>query len=157
MRAAALALTLVCSGCSAIYMPPETLGSEAPPPELGRPGYVRTLAGAGGWFGALLGGVVGIVLLPITYPVTLLAEEPLGYSEQEFLWMPVTFMASTGHFVLGAPVDGLDFVFRRAWFVEAPEADYEYTPMQQSTGLEKERPAPETEAPAAEAPGEAEK
>lgn len=141
MRVAALALTVLCTGCSALYYPPETLGYEAPPPELGRPGWVRFFAGTGAWVGAIGGGIISIAALPVTYPITWLADEPLGYSKQEFLWMPVTLCASTGHVGLGAPVDTLDFVLRRAWFEDPPAKDYEYTPMKPSMGPGADAPA----------------
>ena len=44
----------------------------------------------------------------------------------------ITLLAATGHFLLGAPVDGLDYVFRRAWVGEDPPANtYELIPMEQ--------------------------
>ena len=100
--------------------------------------------------GAIGGAVLALGTLPITYPITLLADEPLGYSKQEFLFAPVTAAASAGHFVLGAPADVVDFVFRRAWVSAAPEPGYEYTPMRPPVG-----PGRAEEMPAATEPGSA--
>ena len=94
-------LLSACTVPQAVY----DVSQEAPPPELGRPGWVRTTAGVGAWVGALGGALVSIVTLPITYPITLIADEPLGYAHDEFLFFPVTIGASTGHFLLGAPTD----------------------------------------------------
>jgi hypothetical protein len=143
-------LAFLCSACTvhrAVDRAVTDLGSEAPPPELGRPGWVRGTAGIGAWVGAIGGAVLALGTLPITYPITLLADEPLGYSKQEFLFAPVTAAASAGHFVLGAPADVVDFVFRRAWVNAAPEPGYEYTPMRPPVGpgrAEETPPATET-------------
>jgi hypothetical protein len=122
------ALTFLCSACTVPYAT-DTLSSEGPPPELGRPGWVRAFAGVGGWIGAVGGAVVSVATLPVTFPITLLADEPLGYSKTEFMFAPVTMVASGGHFLFGAPADLVDYTFRRAWVEGVPEPDYSYTPM----------------------------
>jgi hypothetical protein len=48
--------------------------------------------------------------------------------------------AATGHYALGAPLDALDFLFRRAWLEEDKTPGYEFTPM----------PAPKLRDPATE-------
>ena len=162
MRAWTLgSVALLLSSCTLPYAA-ETLSQEAPPPELGRPWWVRGPAGFGAWVGGAVGAVAAVVALPVTYPLSLVAAEPLGYSEQEFLFGPVTMGASAGHFALGAPVDLVDFTFRRAWADQPPPYDYEFTPMKSPVGpgpgeeAEEELPAAETE-PAESPPTESEK
>ena len=122
-----LAIASLMGSCSFSQAVGE-LDRESPPPELGRPVYVRYTARTGAWLGGLVGAVGSLITLPVTYPISLAADEPLGYSRDEFLFWAVSVGASAGHFLLGAPVDTLDFVVRRAW-VTAPEpTNYEFTP-----------------------------
>jgi len=93
----------------------EALDAESPPPELGRPSWVRSPARAGSWIGGAIGGLASIVALPVTWPLSQLAEEPLGSDRQEFVWGLTSVGASVGHTIVGAPLDGLDWIFRRAW------------------------------------------
>lgn len=122
------AMTLVACGAT------ESVSQldRCPPPEFGRPVWVRACAGTGGVIGGIVGGVVSIALLPVSYPLTLAAKDGLGDSSRnELLLWPVSAFSATGHFVLGAPVDGLDYVFRRAWVGEDPPANtYELIPME---------------------------
>jgi hypothetical protein len=124
---------------------------DEPPPEFGRPAWVRTSAGVGAWIGGVAGGVVSIVALPITWPISLLAGDNLGgeVSKQEFLLLPMTSGAAIGHFLLGAPTDAVDFVFRRAW-VGSPQPGntYDLIPMEppSSYGMSTDAPLP-TEGP----------
>lgn len=134
MRALTLgAMAFLCSACT-LPSAVETLRDEAPPPELGRPVWVRAPAGFGAWVGGATGAIVSLATLPLTYPLSLLAAEPLGYSQQEFLFAPVTSFASGGQFLLGAPLDMIDFVFRRAWVDTPTPYDYEFTPMKPPVG-----------------------
>ena len=126
MRSLACVLS-VLAACSAPQVVSD-LG-EAPPPELGRPGWVRTSARVGAWLGAVPGAALSVALLPVTYPITLLADEPLGYSRTEFLFAPVTAGASIGHFMLGAPADALHYVGYRAWVTHPRPDGYDVTPM----------------------------
>ncbi|MHC4814335.1 MAG: hypothetical protein ACYTGW_21835 [Planctomycetota bacterium] len=130
-----LLLGLSVGGCTV-----SALDKHDPAPHLGRPGWVRVAAGFGGWIGGGVGALASVALLPVTYPVSLLAEEPLGCSQTEFRFMPVSMAAATGHYVLGAPLDALDFLFRRAWLEEDKTPGYEFTPM----------PAPKLRDPATE-------
>jgi hypothetical protein len=122
--------TLLCAGC-AIPDTIETLGDRSPPPEFGRPGWVRTSAGVGAWVGGILGGVVSIVTLPITWPLSQLAGDGLGeYAAQEFLLFPAMTGATIGHALFGTPPDVLDYVFRRAWTEPSPPlTGYEFVPL----------------------------
>ncbi len=133
-RRAVLACVLLLGACTL----PETVDNlerENPPPELGRPGFVRVAARTGAWAGGLVGGVVSVVLLPITYPVSLLAECPLGYSQAEFRWGAASMGASAGHWLLGAPFDVVHYVFWRAWVNPSCEpAGYDYVPMRPPVG-----------------------
>lgn len=142
--------------CSACTLPSalDTVRDEAPPPELGRPVWVRAPAGVGAWIGGAVGAVVSIGVLPLSYPISLVAAEPLGYSKQEFLFGPVTMGASSGHFLFGAPFDLVDFTFRRAWVETPTPYDYDFVPMQPPVGAgpSEARATEPAEAPAAEKP-----
>ena len=139
MRRCFPALFLAFAACTAPQVATD-LGQESPPPELGRPGWVRFSAATGAWVGAGVGAVASVVLLPITWPISLLADEPLGYSKQEFLFLPVSFASGFGHFFLGAPTDSLDFVFYRAWAGNEQLSDYELTPQAPPQGPYSEAP-----------------
>ena len=102
-----------------------------PPPEFGRPGWVRVCAGAGAWVGGIVGGVASVVLLPVTYPLSLLAEDGLGeHSSSEFLLFPALGGAAIGHCLLGTPPDVLDYLFRRVWVGSGDiTTSYDFVPM----------------------------
>lgn len=121
MRRVALCLCL-CLSPAACTLPRvvATLDEDSPSPDLGRPGWVREPATFGAWVGGIAGSVASIITLPITWPISQLADEPLGWGREEFLWAPVSLGASAGHYLVGAPLDSLDFVLRRAW-VPAPQ------------------------------------
>ncbi len=122
-----LSLAALMGGCSFSRVVGD-LDRESPPQDLGRPAYVRYTARTGAWLGGLGGGLMSLVTLPVTYPITLLAEEPLGYAQDEFLFWGVSAGAATGHFVFGAPVDVLDYVFWRGWTDQPSDYDFEFTP-----------------------------
>ena len=117
MRRAPTLAGLLLAGLASCSFPAVTanLREESPPPELGRPEWVTAPANVGSIVGGAVGGIASIVLLPITWPISLLAEEPLGQDRDEFLFLPVSLGAGAGHFLLGAPFDTLDWSFRRAW------------------------------------------
>ncbi|GDY01303.1 hypothetical protein LBMAG49_06320 [Planctomycetota bacterium] len=122
-------LSLASCGLTSVV---DRLQEHSPPPEFGRPSWVRGIAGAGGWFGGIVGAVVSIVVIPISYPISLAAGDGLGgeMSHQEFLLLPMTFGAVAGHCLFGAPPDLLDFTFRRAWVhVDDPSNTFELQPM----------------------------
>ena len=142
-----LLLSVGTSGCAV----GETVGAlqeYGPSPDLGRPTYVRNAAGVGGWLFGGIGAVVSIAFLPVTYPLSLIAEKPLGMAQDEFRLMPIPIAASAGHFAFGAPVDMIDFLFRRAWIEEEPHSDYEFKPMPEpklaDVPPEPGKPEPET-------------
>ncbi len=125
-----LLLGLSTGGCTANKTSTlAALDEYDPAPDLGRPGWIRATAGFAAWVGGGIGVVASLALLPVTYPVSLLAEEPLGYAKSEFRFMPVGICASLMHYGLGAPLDMMDFVFRRAWVAEDKTPGYEFTPM----------------------------
>ena len=149
-----LLLGLATGGCTVT-----ALDEYCPPPDLGRPGWVRASAGFGGWIGGGLGAVGSLALLPITYPVSLLAEEPLGYSRDEFRYMPITMCASAGHYLFGAPPDLFHFIFYRAWVEQDETPGYGFTPMSKrklpdtpEMGEPKEEPAKQPDKPPASKP-----
>ena len=97
----------------------EQLDAASPPPKLGRPIYVRALAGLGAWVGGTVGGVASIALLPVTWPIRALSGDRLGdHSGGEWMFFPATCLAGMGHAALGAPVDVLDYALRRAWVAD---------------------------------------
>ena len=104
---------------------------QCPPAEFGRPGWIRACAGTGGFVGGVVGGIVSIALLPVSYPLTLAAKDGLGDSSRnELLLWPVSTLSATGHCLLGAPLDGVDYVFRRAWTEDpSPANPFELVPM----------------------------
>ncbi|HEX5054207.1 MAG TPA: hypothetical protein VFZ65_20685 [Planctomycetota bacterium] len=122
---------LLLGGC-AIPNTVSALGDRSPPPEFGRPVWVRVFAGTGAWIGGVVGGVASIVLLPVTYPMSLLASEGLGeHSSSEFLFFPALGGAALGHCLLGMPPDLLDYTFRRAWISsEDPAMAYDFMPLE---------------------------
>lgn len=108
----AVAMSLPAGGCS-VAETIQRFDLENPAPELGRSDWVRGTAGVGAWVGGVIGGVASLVLLPVTYPIRWIRGEPAA-NDQDLLF-PVSVGAATGHFVLGAPADLVDFVFYRAW------------------------------------------
>ena len=62
MRACSVLMVLATAGCS-VPVVTEHLELESPPPELGRPGYVRFSAKVGAWAGAIGGAAASVVLL----------------------------------------------------------------------------------------------
>jgi hypothetical protein len=119
-------------GACAIPNAIESLGDRSPPPEFGRPTWVRVCAGIGGWVGGVAGGVVSLVVLPVTYPLSLLVGDSFTeHASDEFLLFPALGGAAIGHCLLGTPPDIIDWVFRRAW-VAAPDpvTSYDFIPME---------------------------
>lgn len=121
---------LSAGGCTASQT--TTLAALAeydPAPDLGRPRWIRAAAGFAAWIGGGIGGVASLVLLPVTYPTSLLMDEPLGYAKGEFIYLPVGICASGLHYAVGAPLDTLDFLLRRVWLPEDKTPGYDFTPM----------------------------
>ena len=58
----------------------------------------------------------------------MLADEPLGYSETEWISMPLTASTAFGHYLLGLPAEGLYFLFYGAWVDEPPPVDFDHVP-----------------------------
>lgn len=129
-RWSVLPALLLC-GC-AIPRVIDTLDDTSPPPEFGRPGWVRTVAGVGGWFGGIVGGIASIVFLPVTYPLSLLADDGFGESSSdEFLLFPATSLAALGHCFVGLPADVVDWGLRRAWVgSQDPVMSYDMIPLE---------------------------
>lgn len=127
IRAAITLATVLAASCSYPRVVAD-IDRESPPQDLGRPGYVRYTARTGAWLGGLVGAVASVVTLPVTWPISLVSDEPLGYAKQEFLYWGVSAGAGGGHFLLGAPVDSLDWIFRRAWTESEFEPGFDYTP-----------------------------
>lgn len=138
-----LLLPALLLGACAIQTNVENLGNQCPPPELGRPGWVRVCAGVGGWIGGALGGIVAIGLLPIDYPLSLLAGDHLGdATKTDVLLWPLVGGAALGHATFGGPADCVDYVFHRAW-VNSPDpvTRYDFVPMQSPDLPKAQKPA----------------
>jgi hypothetical protein len=130
-RAAPVLFGLLLGACT-ISETLETLDDRSPPPEFGRPVWVRVPAGVGAWIGGVFGGVVSIVTLPVTVPMSWLAGDDLGeFGKNELVWFPAMAGASIGHAFLGTPVDIFDYLFRRVWVDSSPPlTHYDYVPME---------------------------
>ena len=100
----------------------ERIDCESPRAELGRPGWVRLPATAGSWVGGVVGAVASIPVLVVSAPISWLSSDSTGRLGDEFVFAPVGAGAATGHYLLGAPFDSLDWLFRRAWIGESPIA-----------------------------------
>src|SRR5690606_12310977 len=70
---AALACAALASAC-VVSETVSTLDRESPPSHLGRPGWVRATARVGAWTGAVVGAVASVALLPVTWPISQLAD-----------------------------------------------------------------------------------
>ena len=86
---------------------------------------------------------MSVALLPITWPISLLASDGLGeHSSIEFMCFPALGGAAIGHCLLGAPPDLVDYVFRRAWIDSTdPVNSYELVPLE-GPHLPRTEPAP---------------
>lgn len=131
MRRTSILLSGLLLGACALPNTIESLDHRAPPPEFGRPGWVRTCAGVGAWVGGIIGGAVSVVLLPVTWPISELAGDGLGeQAGSEFMLWPALTGASFGHAFLGLPADVLDYGFRRVWVEPSPPlTGYDFVPM----------------------------
>ena len=131
IRAFLLLAVVSLTGCSSFSKVVHTVDRQdrfGPPNDFARPGYVRYTARTGAWLGGVVGAFGSIATLPLTWPLTLVADEPLGCSKDELLFWGISAGAGGGHFLFGAPVDSVDWVFRRAW-VDAPAVTgFEFTP-----------------------------
>ncbi len=128
MRRTSVVLGGLLLGACAIPNTIAGLDTTSPPPAFGRPGWVRFCGSVGAWVGGLAGGVVSIVTLPVTYPISLLAGDGLADNgKSEFLLFPAMAGAAIGH----GPSDSVDYVFRRAWVGGGASATtYDHVPMQ---------------------------
>ena len=116
--------TLVVLATSCASVDPEAV----PPDVDGRPVIVRGAAYTGGAIGEFVGVVAWLPLWPVTKGIGLLADEPFGYSQREWMLMPITAFASLGHYALGLPAEALYFVFYGAWVDEPPPSGFEHVP-----------------------------
>lgn len=109
----------------------EGLDDASPPPEFGRPAWVRVFAGVGAWAGGIVGGVASVVLLPVTWPLSLIADDGLGeHASSEFMLLPAIGGAALGHCLLGTPPDVVDYLFRRVWVGSGDvTSSYDFVPM----------------------------
>jgi hypothetical protein len=118
---AACSLLPVSAGCAGPRSADlDSFDQESPAPELGRPGWVRIPARIGAYLGGFAGLIVSVVALPVTFPISLIADESLGQARTEFVLFPAYTMAGSGHFLLGGPFDLVHWIAWRAW-VDAPQ------------------------------------
>jgi hypothetical protein len=118
-------LTATCglSGCGVVSnFPP-------PPGDYGRPAIVRGFARAGTYVGATVGIVAAAVFYYPGKALNMMVDEPLGYTEKEWPYVPLTASATVGHYIFGLPAEVLHFVFWGAW-VSRPDPDgFEHVPV----------------------------
>ena len=115
-------LALVLSGCG-------NLERISPPGDYDRPAVVRGFARAGTYVGATVGIVASVALWPFTKTMNLLVDgDPLGYSEREWTFLPLTTFAAAGHYILGLPFEGLHFVFYGAWVDRPTPVGFDHVP-----------------------------
>lgn len=127
--ASAFAFLLLSSAC-ALPTAIESLDDRCPPPEFGRPGWVRGAAKVGAWVGGVPGVVASVVLLPVTWPLSQVADEGLGeMAADEFVLFPALACASVGHSLFALPCDTIDYLGRRAWTEPTPMPTYDFVPM----------------------------
>lgn len=108
-------LPLLLAACS-LPRTVDSLAEHGPSPELGRPAWVRGAAWGGGWLVGGIGAIGAIVLLPVSYPLRLVASDELSdEARSDLLWWPATGGAALGHALVGAPLDSLDYIFWRGW------------------------------------------
>ena len=143
--ASAVAFLLLSSAC-ALPTAIESLDDRCPPPEFGRPGWVRGAAKVGAWVGGIPGVVGSVVLLPVTWPLSQFADEGLGETAaSEFVLFPALACASVGHSLFAMPCDTIDYLGRRVWSEPTPMPQYGDVP----AGAETTTAAPAPAAPAA--------
>lgn len=149
-RLCLLPLLFLATSC-AIGRTFDALADRSPPPEFGRPGWVRVPARVGAWFGGACGAVVSVVLLPITWPLSSVAGEGLGASKDDVMLFPAIGGAACGHAFIGLPLDFVDYTCRRMWVkaTPLPSNGYELQPM-----AEPVVPAPLPKPKAVEAPSD---
>lgn len=149
--ASAVAFLLLSSAC-ALPTAIDSLEDTSPPPEFGRPGWVRGAAKVGAWVGGIPGVVASVVLLPVTWPLSQIADEGLGeMAADEFVLFPALACASVGHSLFALPCDTVDYLGRRVWSEPTPMPTYDTVPTAKAAAT---TPAP-VEAPAAPAATEA--
>ena len=123
--ASAVAFLLLSSAC-ALPTAIESLDATSPPPEFGRPGWVRGAAKVGAWVGGIPGVVASVVLLPVTWPLSKLADDGLGeLAADEFVLFPALACASVGHSLFALPCDTVDYLGRRVWSEPTPMPTYD--------------------------------
>ena len=64
----------------------------------------------------------------MTKGISFISDEPLGYSETEWVSMPLTASTAAGHYLLGLPVEGLYFLFYGAWVDDPPPVGFDHVP-----------------------------
>ena len=144
MRCLAACLFLALFGSCTAPDALADLDENCPPPEFGRPGWVRASAKVGAIVGAVPGALLTALCLPVTLPLTWLADEPLGHSKKEVIFFPLTACASTGHFLLGAPADSVHWVCYRAWTDQPSPVGYHFVPAAPPKGPSPEYLRPES-------------
>lgn len=145
-------LPLLCCSC-AVSRTIDELDERSPPPEFGRPGWVRTFATVGAWAGGIVGGAVSVVLLPVTWPLSEVAGEGLGGAKSDVMLFPALTCAAAGHALFGLPVDFVDYTCHRMWVGATPMPDnsYELIPLEGPAVPAPTPPIATPEAPAAPA------
>jgi hypothetical protein len=110
-----LAVALPLSGCRLVLYTQALVDADT-----GRTPVVIYPASFGGVVGVIASVPVGLLALPITYPIYSVqkAQDPES-ADPTVMLLPTWFLWQTGVFLAGAPLDLLEFVFYRSWAVGA--------------------------------------
>ena len=116
---------LMLGGCR---VTPVDFSTSEPPGDYGRPALVRGAARAGSYVGGAAGVVVSVPLWPLTKGLNLLVDEPLGYTETEWAFLPLQACTALGHYAIGLPAEVLYYAFWGAWVTAPPATDFDHVP-----------------------------
>ncbi|MEZ5987676.1 MAG: hypothetical protein R3F30_00830 [Planctomycetota bacterium] len=122
-----LPLLLLLSSCSVLIEYSDRLVDDAS----GRTAVVTKPASLGGIIGFVAGVPLDIVALPVTYTIYAVQkdEEEEQLDPLSTLLFPSFVLWRTGVLVIGAPLDGLEWCFYRAWARPVADRDREPEPL----------------------------
>ncbi len=121
----AVALLAALGACGSVH---NLTTVSCPPGDYSRPTVVRGVARAGSYVGATLGIVASVVVWLPVQGLNLVVDEPLGYSEKEWSFLPLTACTSAGHYAFGLPAEGLYWLFYGAWVDDPEPVGFDHVP-----------------------------
>jgi hypothetical protein len=89
---------------------------------------VRGFARAGTYVGAAVGVVAAVVFYLPGKALTMMVDEPPGYTEKEWPYVPLTASATVGHYAVGLPAEALHFVFYGVWVGRPEPSRFDHIP-----------------------------